>query len=502
MSSFRITRGSLQDRFLASTAKIQFYGGGFANGKTSASCIKALKMAEEYPGSNGLIARATYPKLNDTIRKEFLKWCPKNWIKTFNKGDNYIVLTNGTTINFRYIAQQGKNGESSTSNLLSATYDWIIVDQIEDPEITHKDFLDLIGRLRGMTKRNPRLPYDATRPETGPRWFIITSNPTRNWVYSKLIKPVHDYQRGVKNADLIADDDGKPMIEVFEGSTYENKDNLEADFIKTMEKTYTGQMRERFLMGKWGAFEGLVYPDFDETVHVVPDDHLRDHYYRCLANGVKLNFLQGYDYGIASPSCYGVGFVDNYNNCFVVGGFYKAELTIDKQAQMIRELQHEWQIPERTYLYADPQIFRRTAGTKSMVGQSVADMFLEEGVYMQRGNNDISNGIVKITSLLKSRDFHTHPTLGISPAPRFYMAASLKYGVDEFGAYRWKKDPQGDVSEVPIDKNDHFLDMLKYMFTDIPDPGVVVIPRQKKNIGLFSWAENPDQPTGRKVRYG
>jgi len=175
---FNLECGGLQEQFLKSKAKIQIYGGGFANGKTATSCIKAIELAQMYPGSNGLIARSTYPKLNDTIRKEFLKWCPEDWIKSFPRSQNAsntCTLNNGTTINFRYIQQQGKStGEATTSNLLSATYDWIIVDQMEDPEIVHKDFLDLLGRLRGMAKY---VGDDPTMPRTGPRWFIITTNP-------------------------------------------------------------------------------------------------------------------------------------------------------------------------------------------------------------------------------------------------------------------------------------------------------------------------------------
>jgi hypothetical protein len=148
MSTFKLQRGSLQDKFLKSRAKIQLFGGGFANGKTSGACIKACQLAKDYPGSNGLMARSTYPKLNDTLRKEFIKWCPSDWIESFPKSanaSNTCTLKNGTTINFRYIAQQGKLGnEATTSNLLSATYDWIIVDQMEDPEIVHKDFLVIL----------------------------------------------------------------------------------------------------------------------------------------------------------------------------------------------------------------------------------------------------------------------------------------------------------------------------------------------------------------------
>jgi hypothetical protein len=75
MPTYNMDEGSVHWDFFRSRAKIQFMGGGYGNGKTTASVVlKALVFARDYPGSSGLIARATYPKLNDTIRKEFLKW--------------------------------------------------------------------------------------------------------------------------------------------------------------------------------------------------------------------------------------------------------------------------------------------------------------------------------------------------------------------------------------------------------------------------------------------
>lgn len=279
MAEYRLIPGSIQDQFGQLRTKIQIFGGGYGNGKTAAAVVqKALRLAKEYPGSNGLIARATYPKLNDTIRKEFLKWCPKNWIQSFplsKNADNTCTLTNGTTINFRYIAQQGKasteDGGQTTSNLLSATYDWIIVDQLEDPEITEKDFNDLLGRLRGNARY---IGNDPTMPLTGPRWFIGCVNPTRNWVYRKLVAPLKKYlehgiitdellclrepaelDNGVPNPDVdkpILDDEGRPqlLISLVEGSTYTNKHNLGADFIATLpmcwpRRSSTYRMRQR-----------------------------------------------------------------------------------------------------------------------------------------------------------------------------------------------------------------------------------------------------------------
>ena len=88
MATYRLAEDSLSDRFLKSRSKVQLFGGGFANGKTASACIKAIKFAKDYPGSNGLMARSTYPKLNDTLRKEFIKWCPNDWVESFPKSQN------------------------------------------------------------------------------------------------------------------------------------------------------------------------------------------------------------------------------------------------------------------------------------------------------------------------------------------------------------------------------------------------------------------------------
>src|SRR4051812_15650989 len=118
---YRLMKNSLHDKFLHCRSKIQFMGGGFGNGKTSAAVNKTLIIAKDYPGANILVARSTYPKLNDTIRKALIDdWCPKDWIKRRpTKDDNTLILKNNTHINFRYVAQRGKTSEdgTTTSNL-------------------------------------------------------------------------------------------------------------------------------------------------------------------------------------------------------------------------------------------------------------------------------------------------------------------------------------------------------------------------------------------------
>ena len=516
MPTFNLTRDSLQDRFLKSKGKVQLYGGGFANGKTAATCIKCIKIAKDYPGANILMARSTYPKLNDTLRKEFLKWVPKDWIASFPKssnGSNTCTLKNGTTINFRYIAQQGKSGnESTTSNLLSATYDAIFVDQMEDPEIVHKDFLDLLGRLRGMT---PYRGDDKDMPATGPRWFIITTNPTRNWLYRKLVKPLHDLaQFGAVSEDLLCetDDNGKmllddrrlpiPIIDLYEGSTYENKDNLEADFIKTLEASYKGQMRSRFLMGEWASYEGLVYPHYQESVHVVTHHKVENYYKQLQMKTDAVTYIEGYDYGLAVPFCYLMGFVDNFGNVFLMDGAYEREVPLDDHIGAIKEIRAKYQVDASNMILADPDIFRRKGVGKKTVGKSIADMFMEDGIMCIRGNNDIANGIVKVNQYLVPQRNHQNPITGEWGAPFLYVSDKLEFWLAEISDYYWQKSPTGEQIDKPMDKDDHAMDTTKYMLSNRPSIPKLLVIHDPKPVGWLKWGERDVEEDRKSLRHG
>jgi len=476
---YKIIEGGMHDRFHRSKSKVQFVGGGYGNGKTAAACIKALKLCRDYPGCNGLIARSTYPKLNDTIRREFLLWCPGHWIRRMpSRDDNTLVLKNGSTVNFRYVAQRGRETEESRSNLLSATYDWIVVDQLEDPEFSHKDFMDLMGRLRGGAEY---VGDDRSMPRTGPKWFIATLNPTRNWCYREIIKPLHDFHRGVVTDKLMCEVDGagkpllingmpSPLIELFEGSTYENVDNVGEDYIRGMLATYTGSMRDRFVFGRWGALSGLIYPQFDETIHILSHDSVRSYLRTLRVSGFRPTWIEGYDHGLSRHSCYGLFFCDDDANVFLLDGFRVAELTVASAARRIHEIRAQYRIDasELGMVFADPDVFRRKTGNSRTVGETVAALFDEEGIHMQRGNNDIAAGIAKNWQYLAPEALHEHPITGRFESPHMYVCDNCHWFVDEITEYYFQRDGSDETTDKPVDRNDHAMDMWKYAMSMRP----------------------------------
>lgn len=493
MPTYKIIEGSMHHQFSLSRKKVQVLGGGFGNGKTAAVCVKAIQLAQGYPGSNGLIARENYVKLNDTIRKEFYKWCPANSVARWpTTNDNTLIFKNGSTVNFRYISQRGKKtiDGNTTSNLLSATFDWAVVDQIEDPEIQYKDFLDIMGRMRGST---PYKGNDPTMPLTGPRYVLLTANPSANWVYQKLIKPYHQYlATGVVTEDLLVDPDTlEPIMDLFEGSTYENAHNLDEDFIKGLEASYKGQMRDRFLMGKWAAYEGLVYPEFGLDTHTVSKEEIERILLRSTKSKVRFSGIEGFDLGITQPSCYLCGFVDEEGHVFIVDGFYEPGLSTDQIKAMIREKRSEWAWAidfDEEPLWADPAIFKKTQ-VKGQTTTTVAKLLMEDGdIWIKPGQNDIKNGIMKVAGYLAIRpNFHYNdPT---APAPGMFFRNDLQFIFDEFTAYFWKTDQGGDRIDEPRDKNDHAMDTLKYLLSRAPDPSTLVFRRPFLTPEYLKWQE-------------
>lgn len=509
---FKVVEGSLADRFLQSRAKVRVYGGGFANGKTATSVFLALQLCRVYPGSNGLIARSTYPKLNDTIRAEFVKWCPSDWIKSFPRGQNAsntCTMKNGTTVNFRYVKQQGKAGESTTSNLLSATYDWIVVDQVEDPEFVSKDFDDLLGRLRGST---PYQGTDPTMPESGPRWLVITCNPTRNWVYRKIVRPLHVWQEtGERVEELLWDYEHEcPMVELFEGSTYENEENLAPDFVKTLENAYRGQMKDRFLMGRWCAYEGLVYPMFDRTMHCKTQAEMVHVLRGQVESGARLRVIESYDHGIAVPSCYLYAVVDRERNVYVVDGFYEKELSVVEVVERVKEVRRKWfgnnnsSVETNGWVYADPSVFRRHTGGGKTVGATTSDLLWDDGkgIRCVQANNDVTNGILKVQGYLNVERNHVNPFNGDHPAPHLWFASELNWIAEECEDYYWHVGGDGEREDKPRDRDDHAMDALKYLLTHSPRVASVVRRGGQETPAWMRWGERDIEKRDWRHRYG
>lgn len=491
---FKMEEGSEQHHFFECTEEVAFYTGGYGNGKTAVLAILAILCASEYKNGRFLVGRASRPKLEDSTKPELLKWLPEESVISWpSERKNNLVLATGSTIEFRHIRQEGKGKGEEQGNLLSATYDGIFVDQIDDPEFNYKDFEDLIGRLRGTAEYIGDKPY---MPKIGPQWFRATANPTHNWLFRELVNPYFIFNKtGMITPKLLYDKETKkPIIKVFNAPSKANERNTGGRYTKRMGIVFRGSMKKRFIEGDWSAYDGLVYPDYDDITHVVQHEVMHEFIMQGIVEG-KLGIIEGYDYGQVVPSCYLLAFYDAIGNIFITDGYYEPLKKISEQAVMMKKLRNEWNIIPTDMIYADPDIFRAKHATADKVGETIAAMFEREGIQMQRGSNAVEAGIVKVSSYLQVDKMHRHPITGNYGAPRMFISSKVPFLSNEFVDYCWNKNILGQNVDKPRDVNDHGMDTVKYLVTKRPN--VVGMIRRKPSgrlpPALMAWHEAREQ---------
>jgi hypothetical protein len=215
-----------------------------------------------------------------------------------------------------------------------------------------------------------------------------------------------------------------------------------------------------------------------------------------------VTFIEGYDYGLAVPFCYMMGFVDDKGNVFLMDGAYEKECPLDDHIAAIKHIRNEYQVSPSNMILSDPDIFRRKAAGGKLVGKAISEMFLEEGIMCIRGNNNITNGIVKVNQYLVPQRNHQNPITGEYEAPYIYISDKLEFFISEISDYYWQKSPTGEQVDKPIDKDDHAMDTMKYMLSERPNISKLVVSHNPKTVGWQRWGERDIQEDRRNVRHG
>jgi hypothetical protein len=288
---------------------------------------------------------------------------------------------------------------------------------------------------------------------------------------------------------------GVPIIDLIEGPTYANKENLTEDFLRSLEASYRGQMRARFLEGKWAAYEGLVYQEYDEGKHLLTRDQAMEHLWGLQRQNYHVLAIEGFDFGLSSPSCYLFGFVDDWGRIIVLDGFYKRNLHYTKQPNLVQEIRGKYAhlINVEESIRADPSIFRQKVIEKHVdTGTPIAQLLSSAGMECRPATNDIITGVAKVAAYLADQPTHEHIVTKESPAPLLYFVDDLDFITDEIANYYWDRTSSGEHIDRPIDRDDHAMDALKYMLSHQPEPAEIVVPKSKKIPDYMFWMEHDD----------
>ncbi len=196
--------------------------------------------------------------------------------------------------------------------------------------------------------------------------------------------------------------------------------------------------------GKFSGFGGLVYSEFDESVHVIEPFTVPTDWYDLIS----------IDPGLNNPlSCHWYA-VDYDGNVYVIAEHYEAKRDILYHSKKIKEKckQLGWKTLSNGNYYA---LIDSAANQKTLSGvKSVAELFYELGITVNtKVNKDLFSGIQRVKSYLKNANGQA----------KLFIFKNCVNLIREIKGYFWSD------SDNPIKKDDHALDELRYYIQFKPE---------------------------------
>ena len=214
--------------------------------------------------------------------------------------------------------------------------------------------------------------------------------------------------------------------------------------IKRLTETLSSDQLESRRYGKFKSASGLVYPEFDEDVHVLKEPFNIPKEWQ---DNISI------DPGLNNPLSAHWYAVDFDDNVYVVAEHFEAEKDVGYHSERIYEISNrlDWKKNSNGKLCAliDSAANQRTLSSS----KSVAELFYDYGINVDtRVNKDLFSGIQRVKQYLK----------GINGKPKLYIFPNCVNLIRELKTYRWGND------DVPKKTDDHALDELRYYLMSKP----------------------------------
>lgn len=223
-----------QKNFLESAKPEVLYSGAWGAGKSRAICEKLFMLGMRYPRNRLGLFRKTMKALKATTLVTLLRGdgdappvIPPEYIYNHHKTEHTITLVGGSEIVYGGIERDTDN----ESWIKSLNLGGVAIDQLEELDL--QDYFLLMGRLRLSTPAVRQI-FGACNP-----------GPPGHWLY----------QRFFLNPG--------PEREMVTSNALENK-FLPQDYLERL-SGLTGRYYERYVLGKWVAFEGLIHEHWSEA---------------------------------------------------------------------------------------------------------------------------------------------------------------------------------------------------------------------------------------------
>lgn len=419
--------------------------GGYGSAKSTASLQDFFHRALENPNGVGLITAPTLQLLKRTSIKTLLdEVIPPPLLKSYNKSENEMVLSNG------YVIYAIPSDDETKLRSLNAGH----VHMEEASGIKRTIYDQLLTRMRHKYTWN--------------RCIYVCSNPENNWIKDvlvdndKRIDPLHPEH-----------EDYDPTITNFIWATALNY-NLPEDFIPRLSKNKPQWWKEKFLEGSFDVASGMVYPNAGAAIiEDIPNfEEVSRTWEKCVA----------IDHGIRNPTACLFGAIDPVEGVlYIYHTYYRPDALLPVHAAAIKPEVEKIPSGRLRFMVGDPSMGNRSADVVN--GKNVLELYQEYGLFFQKGNNRMEAGILRVNEYIESG--------------RLKIFRSCVDLTREIINYKYKETTMDDaenrnLDERPIKNKDHSVDALRYMLMKLPENPADLVATSYHQSGNYTENFSPE----------
>lgn len=420
-----------QTEFLAASEREVFYGGARGGGKSYSLIVDPLRYCTN-GNHRALILRRTMPELRDLINHSMRLYGKAYPGAKWREQEKEWRFPSGAIIEFGYAENR-----QDALRYQGRAYNWIGIDEL--PQFPDEWILnDLRGSLR-------------TTDPTLTEHIRCTGNPGNvgsAWVKDVFINPAPPNTRFSVTVDTPK---GKKEItrRFIPAKLTDNPYLTQNDAYLIMLSSLPEVQRRQWLDGDWDIWEGAAFPEFNRAIHVVEP-------FEIPRSWIK---FRACDWGYSSPACVLWIAIDYDNTLFVYREMYVKNMTADKFAQRVRELELKENIQ---YGVIDSSLWSK----RGDVGPSIIDTMAKEGIRWRPSDRSAGSR--------KAGKQEVHRRLSIDPIttqPRLKIFRNCLNLIRDLPTLPLDENNPEDVD---TDSNDHSYDALRYgMMTRLVGPSTM-----------------------------
>jgi len=442
-----------QERFHGSVAKGRLFIGGNRSGKTVAGVAEDVlwltgkhpyRPTPPTPIRGRIVAVDILQGVEKIILPELARWIPpselidQSWESSYNRGLRTLTLANGSFVELM-------SYEMDLEKFAGTSRHFVHFDEEPPKPIFNENMARLVD-------------------VGGSWWCSMTPVEGMTWVYDDI------YIAARTNPNFFVVEAG------MDDNIYLSMVEID-QLLATMDDDEKAARRQ----GKFVQMGGLIYKKFGPD-NIIPSV-LHSSRWKLIKD--KWQFVCGMDHGFNNPTAWLWAALSPDGKIIIFDEHYESGQIVAYHAEVVKAKNRLYGI-EPNFMVGDPSI----RNTDPITATSVHIEYVEAGVPIVLGNNDVRAGINAVASLFEKK--------------QLFVTANCENLLKELARYRWatwsskKMQSERNVKEEPHKKNDHACDALRYIVasnpqfdgTDSPNIGNIIHAptASASDGGMIDWS--------------